>query len=388
MSQKKQVSDEEAINQLSQALTHIHNLLILQTSKAINISLTIRNWLYGYFIQEYELGGKARAEYGEKLLTSLSNRLKKNDIPSSSLRHLKLCRQFYQAYPHIGQTVFAQFKTDGLSSLTDAIGQTLLAQLKPINQASGKKSSSSLPANELLNSLSYSHFLELMKLDEALKRHFYEIECVRGNWSTRELKRQIASLYFERCGLSKDKKKLVEMVKNKSERNSPRDLVRDPYIFEFLDLKPSEIYLESKLADALIDKLQKFLLELGKGFCFEARNKRLLIGDEFFFVDLVLYHRILKCHVILELKVDKFNHEHIGQLNTYLNYFKRHEMSEGDNPPIGILLCTEKNHALVEYAMADSTNNLFVSKYKLSLPSKKELQKFVEEQLSFDPEKK
>ena len=163
--------------------------------------------------------------------------------------------------------------------------------------------------------------------------------------------------------------------------NTPQDIIRDPYVFEFLDIKPSEIIFESKLADHLINKLQKFLLELGKGFCFEARNKRLLIGDEFFFVDLVFYHRILKCHVIIELKIDKFNHENIGQLNTYVSWYRKNMMAEDDNPPIGILLCTAKDHALVEYALAGMDDHLFVSKYQLELPKKEEMQKFIEEKL-------
>ncbi len=148
-----------------------------------------------------------------------------------------------------------------------------------------------------------------------------------------------------------------------------------------MGIKSHEVTLESKLTDELLDKLQGFLLELGKGFCFEARNKRILIGDEYFFMDLVFYHRVLKCNVIIELKTEKFNHEHLGQLNTYVKYFKKHEMHEGDNPPIGILLCTEKNNALVEFAMDESTNNIFVSKYKVELPTKIEMKKFIEEQM-------
>ncbi len=157
--------------------------------------------------------------------------------------------------------------------------------------------------------------------------------------------------------------------------------IRDPYIFEFLGIKSREVMGESELEDSLLDGLQDFLLELGHGFCFEARQKRILIGDEYFFVDLVFYHRILKCHVLIELKVDNFSHENIGQLNTYVNWYLKNEMSEGDNPPIGILLCTKKNNALVEYALAGMDNNLFVSKYQLELPEKEEMQKFLEEQI-------
>ena len=157
--------------------------------------------------------------------------------------------------------------------------------------------------------------------------------------------------------------------------------IRDPYVFEFLGIKPREVMGESHLEDALLDKVQEFLLELGRGFCFEARQKRIRIGDEFFFVDLVFYHRILKCHVLIDLKVDEFKHEHVGQLNTYVTWFQKHEMTAGDNPPVGLLLCTRKNHALIEYALAGMDNQLFVSRYQLELPKKEELERFLEAKL-------
>jgi hypothetical protein len=177
---------------------------------------------------------------------------------------------------------------------------------------------------------------------------------------------------------------LSESVQSKAEHISPAQIIRDPYIFEFLGIKPKEIMSESELEDSLLDKLQEFLLEMGHGFCFEARQKRILIGDEYFFVDLVFYHRILKCHVLLELKVDNFSHEYIGQLNTYVNWFRKNEMTENDNPPIGILLCTQKNQALVEYATAGMDNSLFVSKYQLELPKEDEIRHFLEQQIETD----
>ena len=233
----------------------------------------------------------------------------------------------------------------------------------------------------LIEKLSFTHIVELMQIEDSLKRAFYEIECIRGSWSARELKRQIASLYYERSGLSKDKEKLSKSVQSKAERISPAQIIRDPYIFEFLGIKPKEIMSESELEDSLLDKLEEFLLEMGHGFCFEARQKRILIGDEYFFVDLVFYHRILKCHVLLELKVDNFSHEYIGQLNTYVNWFRKNEMTENDNPPIGILLCTQKTQALVEYATAGMDNSLFVSKYQLELPKEDEIRRFLEQQI-------
>jgi predicted nuclease of restriction endonuclease-like (RecB) superfamily len=195
------------------------------------------------------------------------------------------------------------------------------------------------------------------------------------------LKRQISSLYYERSGLSKDKKKLAAGVRKKAETSSLSLTIRDPYIFEFLGLKPKEVMSESDLEDALLDRLQEFLLELGYGFCFEARQKRILIGKTHGFVDLVFYHRILKCHVLVELKVDEFSHQHLGQLNTYVSWYRKNMMGTGDYPPVGILLCTEKDHLLVEYALAGLDNRLFVSKYQLELPKKEEIVRFMEAEL-------
>jgi predicted nuclease of restriction endonuclease-like (RecB) superfamily len=233
----------------------------------------------------------------------------------------------------------------------------------------------------LLQCLSYSHFQELVAIEDPQKRSFYEEECVRGNWSVRELQRQIGSLYYERTAMSKDKKRLAKTVLGKAERMNPSQVIRDPYIFEFLGLHPHEALSEVNLEGQLIDRLQEFLLELGRGFCFEARQKRILIGGEHFFVDLVFYHRILKCHVLIELKVGSFSHEYLGQLNTYVNWFRLNEVTGNDNPPIGILLCTKKNEALVEYALAGMDNTLFVSKYQVALPGKEEIRQFIEEQI-------
>jgi len=256
--------------------------------------------------------------------------------------------------------------------------ECIAADAEKVRSASAQLS---VPPERLVNQLSYSHLRMLVELEDDLKRTFYEIECIRGNWSVRELKRQIASLYFERSGLSRDKKKLSELANASAEVDAPQLVIRDPYVFEFLGLKPKEVMPESDFEQALLDKMQEFLLELGTGFCFEARQQRILIGDEHFFVDLVFYHRILKCHVLLELKTEPFSHEAIGQLNAYVSWYQANVMNDGDNPPVGILLCTRKNHALVQYALAGMTNQLFVSKYQLELPSKEQMQRFLDEQL-------
>lgn len=231
----------------------------------------------------------------------------------------------------------------------------------------------------ILDRLSYSHIELLLELEPELKRAFYEIESIKGNWSVRELKRQIGSLYFERSGLSLDKKALSQLANASAESQVPAMVVKDPYVFEFLGLRPQEVLPESELEAAFIDRIKDFMLELGHGFCFEARQKRIVIGGESFFVDLVFYHRILKCHILVELKVSGFKHEHLGQLNTYVSYYRANEMTEGDQPPIGILLCACKNQALVEYALAGLDNRLFVSKYQLELPKVEELKRYLDE---------
>lgn len=342
-------SEKFDFQHLVRQIKDIHDNLLRQTAKAVNRGLTFRNWLIGMHIAEYESKGIDRTVYGERLISDLSKQLTDLKVSNCNRRQLYRYLAFYHTYPQIVGTVSPQLQ---------------------------------LPPKQLTEKLSYSHLELLADIKDPMKRYFYETECIRGGWSVRELKRQIASLYYERSGLSNDKKKLSELTLDKSEKQSPTQIIRDPYIFEFLGIKSKEVMSESDLEDALLDKLQEFLLELGHGFCFEARQKRILIGDEFFFVDLVFYHRKLKCHVLIELKVDGFKHEYLGQLNTYVNWFAAHEQTEGDYPPLGILLCTQKNHALVEYALAGMDNQLFVSRYQLGLPKKEEMQAFIEEQIA------
>jgi predicted nuclease of restriction endonuclease-like (RecB) superfamily len=236
--------------------------------------------------------------------------------------------------------------------------------------------------NKLINYLSYSMFKLLLEIEDETKRLFYEVECIKGGWSVRELERQINSFYYERMGLSINKEKLFLMANAKAEKAESKLNVRDPYVFEFLGLKPKEVLAESRLEDSLLDKLQEFLLEMGHGFCFEAKQKKILIGETNYFIDLVFYHRALKCHVLVELKATAFNHENIGQLNTYVSWYKKNMMEKGDNPPVGILLCANKEHALAEYALAGMANKLFVSKYQLELPKKEEIERYIQKQIA------
>lgn len=355
--------------ELTGAIQQVHAELTAQASRAINVSLTLRNWLIGCHIVEYEQEGMDRAQYGESLLDRLADELGKLAIPRTQARELRRYRLFYKTYPQIRETLSPEFSTR--FHLPANLGVTD-SQIEP---------SAACRPTELIEKLSFSHLAELIAIDDETKRAFYEIECLRGNWSVRELKRQIGSLHYERSGLSRNKKKLSAMANQAAEQAVPQLAIRDPYIFEFLGLRPKEVMGESHLEDQLIDKLEEFLLEMGHGFCFEARQKRILIGDEYFFIDLVFYHRLLKCHVLVELKLEKFSQENIGQLNTYVSWYRRNMMTEGDNPPIGILLCTDKNHALAEYALAGMDNQLFVSKYLLELPRKEEMQRFIDEQI-------
>lgn len=351
---------------LVDAIRQADRFFVSQANRAVNISLTLRNWIIGRYISDFELHGKDRARYGERLLGELAKELGRAQVSNCHRRQLYDYIKFYRVYPEIVRTASAQFKTlmPGLIAHKKIV-PTLSAQFR-------------LPPDKLITNLSYSMFKLLAEIDDPLKRAFYEMETLRGNWSVRDLNRQIASLYFERSGLSKNKKKLAALTRKQIQTAGTQLNVRDPYMFEFLGIKAKEVMAESALEGALLNKLQDFLLELGHGFCFEASQKRILIDGKHYFVDLVFYHRVLKCHVLIELKVDEFNHEHLGQLNTYINWFKKNVMESDDSPPIGILLCTKKDHALAEYALAGMNNKLFVSKYQVELPKKKAIERFLE----------
>jgi len=362
------------------AIRQTHEYMAAQVGRAVNVSLTLRNWVIGCYIREYEQNGADRAEYGTQVLEHLGRELQKSLDRCYTARYLRLCRQLYATYPQIRKSLISKFgrPEKGKPAISELPALPVADDSEIVPTASPQLL---VPGDKLIERLSFTHFVEIVRLDDDLKRAFYEIESIRGNWSVRELKRQIASLYYERSGLSKDKKKLAELVQSGTETAEPKLSIRDPYIFEFLGLKPREVMSESALEDQLLDKLQEFLLEMGHGFCFEARQKRILIGDTHNFIDLVFYHRILKCHVLVELKVDKFTHEHIGQLNTYVSWYMKNEMTSGDNPPVGILLCTQKDNPLVEYVLAGMDNQLFVSKYQLELPRKEDMQRFLAEKI-------
>lgn len=371
-------------NQLVVIINDVHSDLQISAYKAINRALTVRNWLIGYYIVEYEQNGADRAQYGQKLLENLAEKLK--NIKGLDERSLRSFRQFYNYYNYLGHEIWRS-ATPELNN--EMIWESVNPEL-PINPMLIEKNEGQIlqidsklqvPAKIILNKLSYTHIESLLKIPESLKRTFYEIECIKGTWSVRELKRQISSLYFERSNLSKHPEKLSELVQQKVQPELPIDIIKNIYSFDFLNIGELSVIEESDLETALLDNLQNFIIELGNGFCLEARQKRILIGDTYYFIDLVFYHRILKCHILIELKIGAFDHGDIGQLNTYLNYVKSEMLEANDNPPVGILLVAEKDHALVKYATAGMDENLFVQKYLVKLPNEKQLVAQIENEL-------
>jgi len=354
-----------------------HNVLLSNAVKAVNINNTIRNWLSGFYIVEYEQKGEDRAKYGEKVLQTIENHFKISGIKGLTERRLREYRKFYLVYPQIRRLLTAIFNQIAPDENYNAIRRSLTAELQIAD-----KQQFEYPIDKLINSLSFTHLNELCKIADPVKRVFYEIECIKGIWSVKELERQINSLYYERMGMSSNPEKMSKIIQSKTENLTVQETVKSHFSFEFLGIKQKELIEETDLEQALLDNFQYFMLELGRGFCLEARQKRILIGDEYFFIDMVFYHRILRCHIIVELKADKFNHSHISQLNTYVNFYKKEICESTDNPPIGILLVAEKNNPLVEFALAGIENNLFVSKYLLQLPTKEQLTNFITNELN------
>lgn len=356
---------------LLQSISEVHQHLQGHANRAVNQALTIRNLVIGMYVVEFEQNGADRAKYGDRLLAKLAKILK---IKGLTAPELSRCRQFFNVYSQILGTLSQEFSQFLPERIFGTLSQELYSGVSPDNllQISGQ---------QLLAKLSYSHFIELIKIEDQLKRSFYEIECIKGTWSIRELRRQIGSLYFERSGLSSNPEKLSQITQGKINPQAPSDIIKNVYAFDFLAIKSHEALEESDLETALLDHLQEFIMELGYGFCLEGRQKRILIGKSYYFVDLCFYHRILKCHVLIELKVGAFTHQHIGQLNTYLNYFKAEVCEPNDNPPVGILLVAEKDHALVQYATANMDENLFVQEYLVNLPSVDELKRYIDQAL-------
>ena len=318
--------------------------------KAVNLAMVYSYFEVGRKIVEEEQNGENRAQYGQYIVKELSEYLTKNFGKGFSVTNLKQMRQFYCVYSQ------------------DQIGQTLSDQFKNLPTAStGRKFF-----------LSWSHYLKLMRIENVDERHFYEIEAVKNNWSLSELNRQFDSALYERLALSKDKDKILQLSKDGQLIETSSDIIKDPYVLEFLGLEEKSEYSENDLETHLIDNLQKFLLELGAGYTFVARQKRFTFNEDHFRVDLVFYNRLMRCFVLFDLKIGKLKHQDLGQMQMYVNYYDRYEKQEDENPTIGVLLCQDKDDSLVELTLPEDAN-IFASKYQLYLPDKKVLQSKLKE---------
>ena len=321
---------------------------------AVNLSMVYAYYEIGRMIVEEEQHGENRAAYGKQLLKELSAYLTNAFGKGYSAENLKLMRRFYNVYSkdQIGETVFTQF--ENLPAVS-----------------TGRKFY-----------LSWSHYLKLMRIDNVDERHFYEIESVKNDWSLTELKRQYNSSLYERIALSTDKDKVYRLALEGQKVETAKDAVKDPYVLEFLGLKELPEYSESELESRIIDNLQQFLLELGTGFAFIGRQVRFTFDEEHFMVDLVFYNRLLRCFVLFDLKIGELKHQDIGQMQMYVHYYDRKVKLPDENPTIGIVLCRDKNNAVVEMTLPEDNTQIFASKYETVLPSKEALKKLLEEQLS------
>lgn len=368
-----------SFSDLASIIQTTHDAAQSSAIRAINRMQTMRNWLIGYYIVEFEQHGKDRAEYGTQLLKKLEEQVNRKGL---NVTLFQTSRNFYNLYPQMGglfvpNEIYSTLSNKSESRIplmdksTDAQTNTICATVSHKFQT---------PPEMIVSRLSFSHIREIMSVDDPLARYFYEQECIKCTWSVRELRRQISTNLYFRAGISGNPEKMLSQSTVQG-HDSAALQIRQPFTFEFLGLKAQEIVDEHDLEDALISHLQEFILELGKGFCFEARQKRIIIDDEYYYPDLVFYNRILHCGVIIELKNEEFSHENLGQLNAYVSHYKENEMQQGDNPPVGILLCTRKGKKMVEYALAGMDNQLFVSTYMLQLPDRKTLEDFLLKQL-------
>ena len=359
-----------SFNDLTSIIQTTHDAAQSSAVKAINRMQTMRNWLIGYYIVEYEQHGKDRAEYGTKLLKKLEERVNRKGMTTTLF---KWARKFYRLYPQMTDNLPVRIcatmmhQLQSIENKEDAIGASMMHQFMT-------------PGKTIISHLSFTHLREIMTIDDPLARYFYEQECIKCTWSVRELRRQISTNLYVRAGISSNPEKMLSLPSIQG-HDSVDLQIRQPFTFEFLGLKAQDVVDEHDLEDALISHLQEFILELGKGFCFESRQKRIIIDDEYYYPDLVFYNRILHCGVIIELKNEEFSYENFGQLNAYVSHYRENEMHPGDNPPIGILLCTRKGKKMVEYALAGMDNQLFVSTYMLQLPDMKTLEDFLLKQL-------
>lgn len=306
-----------------------------QAYSAVNFAMVQAYWHIGRIIVEHEQNGSLRADYGKAVLQEVSARLQQEFGTGFSVRNLQQMKKFFVLFPN---------------------------------------------TNALRSQLTWTHYRALLRVEDDTARKWYEEECIRSGWSSRQLERQISTLYYERLLASRDKSAVVAEADELLEPLAAENYIKDPYVLDFLDLKNYPALRESDLEQALIDKLQDFLLELGRGFCFIARQKLMRYEDEDFYLDLVFYHSILKCHVLIDLKIGKLTHGDVGQMDSYIRMFDALYKNDDDNPTLGIILCSQKNEAIVKYSVLNDAKQVFASKYRLTLPSAEELQQEIEEE--------
>ena len=353
--------------------------------KNVNTILVFTNYHIGKMIIENEQFGKKRAKYAERTLKSLSKKLKKDFGDGYSERNLRSFRQFYLYYIErdIWQPVIAK---SGAEKIQVQKSKKALFQIRQPVIAKSTESSKDIklgnsPINRFASKfkLSWTHYVFLLRINNSDERNFYEIESLNNNWSVRELQRQYNTSLYERLALSKNKKAIKVLCRKGQIINKPIDMIKEPYILEFLGLKKEKSYNESQLETAIINRLENFLLELGKGFLFQSRQQRISFSGENFYIDLVLYNRILKCFVLIDLKIGELKHQDIGQMQMYVNFYDREIKIKNENKTVGIILCKQANKAVIEYTLPKDNKSIFASEYMLYLPKKKQLQKLLEQ---------
>ena len=343
-----------------------------QAARSVNTAQVVANWLVGREIVEDEQQGKRRAGYGARVLAELSSRLTAELGRGYSVDSLEAFRQFYIDYPLL---------------ISETASRKLVAPVVEGNNSDTLSRNSvavDWTPGVLHANLSWSHYRHLLRVGRVQARAFYEIEAIRNAWSVRELSRQTASLLYDRLAKSKDQKGLMRLAVKGHEVVQPIDVLKDPVVMEFLGLPASPKLIESELEQALVSNLQTFLLELGKGFAFVSRQERITVDGDHFYIDLVFYHTVLKCYVLIDLKVGKLTHGDLGQLQFYVNYFDSERRTEGDNPTLGLILCPDKNDAVVRYTLGEQqARNIFASRYQLHLPTEEELQQELRRELRY-----
>ena len=368
----KAVSTESAALALYGRVRDILQAARNQAARSVNTAQVVANWLIGREIVEDEQRGQHRADYGARLLAGLSSQLSVDFGRGYSVDNLEAFRQFYIDYPQlISETVSRKL---GYSGQVDGNSDT----------PSRSSADPDWVPGVLHAGLSWSHYRALLRIGRSEARAFYEIEAIRNAWSVRELSRQTASLLYDRLAKSKDKKGLMRLATQGHEVLQPVDALKDPVVMEFLGLPASSKLVESRLEQALVSNLQTFLLELGRGFAFVSRQERITVDGDHFYIDLVFYHTVLKCFVLIDLKVGKLTHGDLGQLQFYVNYYDRERRTEGDNPTLGLILCPDKNDAVVRYTLGEQqARNIFASRYQLHLPTEEELQQELRRELRY-----